>query len=109
MGVRRPRVRGTPLPVRGGLPRPRRKIGRTIISLQLTCRGEDCAHILKRNVSWASRYGAACQKPCPLRDFKPETRLIENPEARPSACLEKPDRGNIPYFEAVEAAARQQL
>ena len=57
----------------------------------------------------ASGYGAACQKSCPLRDFRPETGLIENPEARPSASFEKPDRGNIIYFEAVEAAARKQL
>ena len=67
-----------------------------------------CA-ILNRIVLSDSGYGAACQKSCPLRGFRPEARLIENPEARPSACFEKPDGGNIPYFETVEAAAREQL
>jgi hypothetical protein len=57
----------------------------------------------------ASGYGAARQKSCPLRGFRPEAGLIENPEARPSACFEKPDRGAIAYFETVEAAARKEL
>jgi hypothetical protein len=34
---------------------------------------------------------------------------MESPEARPSACCEKPDRDAIAYFETVEAAAREEL
>ncbi|SRR5579884_1980108 len=52
---------------------------------------------------------AAAPAPCPVGDLGPNSRLIEEPEIRPAAFLEKFYRDRVFYLEGIEAAAQEKL
>src|SRR5579885_2193976 len=52
---------------------------------------------------------AAAPAPCPVGDLGPNSRLIEEPEIRTAAFLEKFYRDRVFYLEGIEAAAQEKL